>query len=95
MLANLIQTTTQAGEPIQAGDTQIIPMARVVRVQLPGLPGGLIWNRPVAVVTLDQAGQQTVHSIRDITRIAQFALLGVGLIGAALIWFASREVPSG
>lgn len=75
-----IQMETRAGEPVTAGGNILIPMARVLRVMLPGMPaGGLIWNRPSAVVVRSADGQEQVLPVRDVTRQAQWALFGVAL----------------
>lgn len=87
MASSWIQIETRAGEPVIAGGNVLIPMAKVLRVQLPGLPaGGLIWNRPSAVVVRDAAGQEQVLTVRDVTRQAQWTLLG----GALALLLAAR-----
>jgi hypothetical protein len=86
MRNRLLQVETRAGDPIPAGDMMIIPMAKSTQIRFPGLPGGIIWNRPASVVVQTSAGQEYVLPVRDITRRIQFALLGGGLIGIFLTW---------
>jgi hypothetical protein len=86
----IIQYETKAGRPIMAGKTKITPLARVLRIQFPGFPGGLIWNRPGAIVLQAAEGEEQVLPVKDVTRQAQILLLGLGLIGALLIWLALK-----
>jgi hypothetical protein len=91
----LIDFQTAAGDPITADDIQIVPIARSVRILVPGLHGGLIWNRPVAVVFRTADGRELELPVHDVTRRWQILLLGMGLIGALLIWVVlRREAPS-
>jgi hypothetical protein len=50
----------------------------------------VVWNRPVAVVvhTGDEEGQ--VIPIRDVTRIAQLAIVGSGLLVILMTWKINR-----
>ncbi|MBN2148158.1 MAG: hypothetical protein JW726_12260 [Anaerolineales bacterium] len=81
-----ITLETRAGEPIKAGDKRLLPMAKVLRLKIPGLNGGLIWNRPASVVVQSADGQEQTLPVRDLTRQAQWLLLGAGILGALLIW---------
>ena len=91
MANSIIQTETKAGEPIQAGRVRAIPFSRVVRIQIPGLAGGVIWNRPTSVVVIDQDGEEQVFPVQDVTRQGQIAILAAGLLGSLLIWLALRQ----
>lgn len=83
MLRRLINVETNAGKPIIAGTVTIVPMAKSLRLMIPGFPGGLIWNRPVAVVTRTASGDEQVIPINDPTRRALLALWGA-VVGSAL-----------
>jgi hypothetical protein len=89
MLRKLISVETHAGKPITAGTVTIVPMAKSLRVMIPGIPGGLIWNRPVAVVTKTASGSEHVLSVNDPTRRAVLALWGA-VIGSALFTLAFK-----
>jgi hypothetical protein len=91
MTDSFIHVENRAGSVIQAGDHQIMPISQAIRLQLPGLPGGLIWNRPVSVVVTHPDGQEQVLPVRDVTRIAQFTILGMAVVGSFLFWRASRK----
>jgi len=82
---------TKAGATVQAGGNQITPLAQVVRLGLPGIDGGLIWNRPVAVRVKLQDSQEQVLPVIDVTRLAQITVLGLGLLGSLLIWLLWRK----
>jgi len=87
---SIVQYETKAGEPVETGGFKIVPFARVLRIQIPGLSGGLIWNRP-ASVAVTTADQETIIPVRDVTFQAQVALLAAGLVGALLIWLAFNK----
>lgn len=91
----LIHTETRAGEPLQAGGQRIVPLARITRLGSLHLPLGLIWNRPVAVGVQEPDGRQQVLPVIDITRRAQWILLGAGLLASLLLWLSGRRARSG
>ena len=91
MSNKLICIENRAGKPIALGDIRIIPIARSVRIQPPGYWGCLRWNRPAAVIVQTPDWQEHVIPIRDVTRQAQFVLLGVGILGSLLIWLFNRK----
>lgn len=91
MLDNFIHVENMTGRSIQAGAHNIVPVSQSVRLQVPGLPVGLIWNRPVSVVVTTPDGQEQVLPIRDATRIAQLTIFGVAVLGSFLFWRASRK----
>ena len=78
-MPGLIQTETRAGETITMGGTKIVPFSKSLRVQIPGLHGGLIWNRPASVLVISSDGHEQIIPIVDVTRQALWALLGVSL----------------
>lgn len=90
MLGNFFQVETRAGDPIPAGDTTIVPLAKSYQLRLPGKVGGVIWNRPASVVVQTAVGQEYILPIRDVTRRAQFALLGGSLLAGLLAWLVVR-----
>ena len=78
-MPNFIQTETRAGETITMGGTKIVPFSKSLRVQIPGLQGGLIWNRPAKLLVTSSDGYEQIIPIVDVTRQALWALLGVSL----------------
>ena len=87
---NFVQKT-RAGEPVEANDLTIYPVARSFRVNIPGAHGGIIWNRPVAVIVEDSAGNRQVLPVVDRTRQIQMAIFGAGLLGTLLTWLIFRK----
>jgi len=83
---------TTPGETIQAGRSKITPFSQAVKLILPGSKGGLIWNRPVSVLVQGTDGSEQVLPVVDVTRIAQLALLGIGLAGGILFWLIKRRL---
>ena len=83
-----ITLESRAGEAIKAGTRRLIPLTRVVKVHLPGQSGGVVWNRPAAVLVREADGRETQLPVRDVTRLAQLAILAAGLLGGWLIWVA-------
>ena len=82
-----ITIETMPGETIQAGTNKITPFSQAVKLILPGSMGGLIWNRPVSVLVQGADDSEQVLPVVDVTRIAQLALLGIGLAGGILLWW--------
>jgi hypothetical protein len=70
---SLAQLSTVHDRPILAGALRLTPESHVLTVRLPS--GGLVWQRPTAVV-VDQPGRASRRiPIVDLTRVAQLALL--------------------
>lgn len=87
---NILSIETKAGKPVIVGSTRVIPFARVLCIQFPGIHGGIIWNRPVSVLAATADGQEHVLPVSDVTRETQLKILGAGLVGSILIWFLFR-----
>ncbi len=80
-----------AGEAMQVGDMEITPLARMMKIQLPGKHVGLIWNRPQAVVVKTPDGQESTLPVIDVTRVTVWAILGAGVLGALIIGVLLRN----
>ena len=74
--------TNTAGEPRHAGSLRITPFNQTWQLRFPGLPGGLIWNRPTAVLVTDPQGQDQVLAVPDPTREAILKITGYTLLAA-------------
>jgi len=81
----LIHVETRAGLPVDVGDTQIVPFARLIHLDIPGILGGLTWNRPSSILIKKGNGGEKVLNVPDVTRQAQIAVLGFGLLGGILL----------
>lgn len=86
-----IEREIQTGETRQVGDYQITPQNQVVRVLLPGIHGGIIWNRPKAIRVRTMDGEETSLPVRDVTRIVIWSMLAGGLAGAILLGLMRRK----
>ena len=86
MLRRYIDTQVHFGRATKVGNLELTPYSRATIVHIPGPTGGLVWNRPAGVLVKNENGDETALPIRDETRIAQVALIGMGLIGAAIAW---------
>ena len=86
-LKKMIQWHTVPGNPVTAGDVTVTPQSQALIVRWPW--GGLVWNRPVAVLV--KQGEQTERvPIVDVTRILQLGLLGLSL-AFAMVTFIPRD----
>lgn len=87
----LIVQQTSAGEPVEIGNLTLYPVARSYRINMPAVRGGLIWNRPMAVIVEEQDGARQVLPIVDQTRQLQITILIAGIIGTLLTWILFRN----
>jgi hypothetical protein len=90
---SLVQLRTVQDRPILAGALRLTPESQVLTVRLPF--GGLVWQRPTAVV-VEQAGRAIQRlPIVDLTRVAQLALLlGTVLVTGVCLTATSRQQES-
>ena len=92
MFGQYVDTRIHLGQPTKLGDGELTPYSRATIVQFPRIPGGLVWNRPGGVFVTRSDGSETELPIRDVTRIAQITLLGLGLLGGLAAWmFLGRK----
>jgi hypothetical protein len=82
---SVIESEIKTGTSMQVGNFELTPQTQVLKVQIPGYHAGLVWNRPKAVVVRTPDGQETVLPVTDVTRVAIWAILAGGLLGAILI----------
>jgi LPXTG-motif cell wall-anchored protein len=72
-------------------DAQLYVRARLVQLRIPSAHGGLIWNRPVAIVVRPSNGPEKVIPVLDLTRIAMFSLAGICFTGILGFMFLKRK----
>jgi len=82
------QQQTISGDQTKIGNTTVTPQAQSITLRWPY--GGLIWNRPVAVV-VEQEDQVARTPIIDVTRILVWGFLGLGLIFAVATALLSKQ----
>jgi hypothetical protein len=86
MSDNFLKMEYAAGETIttEAG-VKITPFAKIFRIRIPGIKGGLIWNRPASVL-VETDGEERVLTIPDPTRTAQWVLFLSALLVPVAVW---------
>jgi hypothetical protein len=68
---------TLSGAKVTVGGVSATPRSQALTIRWP--KGGFVWNRPAAVLV--ERGEETERiPIVDVTRVAQVALLGLGLV---------------
>ncbi len=92
MLTPLLRIETLTGQPINVKGTQLRVRSQVVQLRLPVISGGLIWNRPVAVLVQSADGQDRLLPIPDLTRTTVLALTVLGLATAFLLSLFRRKI---
>jgi len=88
---SILETQTRTGEPLLVGATVVVPVSQSVSLQAPGLNGGFVWNRPIAVKVTTADGQETLIPVPDVTRQALLAVAAISMIGALLIRLLVRK----
>jgi hypothetical protein len=73
----LLTWESREGAAITAHGYTVTPVAQALRLQTPF--GGLVWNRPVAVL-VEEGGAVTRQPIVDVTRLALWAMAGGTLL---------------
>jgi hypothetical protein len=94
MANRVLVKQTSAGEPVSVGDVNVYPLSRSYRLDFPADRGGILWNRPLAVIVEDQQGDRRVIPIQDRTRMMQIGILSAGLLGSILLWLILRRSTS-
>jgi len=85
-----IHIRTNVGKAVNIDGSTVVPIARSVHIQLPLVPGGFIWNRPIAVLVRHSDGTEYTLPVHDVTRRLQVLALTIGISGALLFWLARR-----
>jgi hypothetical protein len=87
-MAQWFQQQTISGNKSKIGNKVITPQAQLVTLRWPY--GGLVWNRPAAVL-VEQDEQTTRMPIIDVSRIFIWGFLGLGFIFALVTAFLSIQ----
>ena len=91
MQTSILRIETHTSPPIEIPDGQLHVRSRLVQLRFPPANGGLIWNRPVAIVVRPLNGQEKVIPVLDITRIVVFTLAGICFTGILTFMFLKRK----
>jgi len=78
-----VRWQTYTGDPITAGDIRLRPQSQALVIRA-GQGFGFVWNRPVAVLVEHGEAIERIPIV-DVTRVAQFAMLGLGSVLAMLV----------
>ena len=87
----LLRIETLTGQPVRVKDTQLRVRSQVVQLRLPIGNGGLIWNRPVAVLVRTPDGQDQILPVLNVTRTAVLVLLVLSFAGTFLLMLFRRR----
>jgi hypothetical protein len=92
---SFLRIETRTGPPIRTNHTDLRLRSQVVQLRLPGRNGGLIWNRPVAVIVRTSAGQDQILPIRDLTEMVILSLAGL-CFASMFLWkfFQHRQAEA-
>jgi hypothetical protein len=91
MAKSILVQQTNWGEPVNTGDVNVYPVARSYRINFPAARGGIVWNRPLAVIVEDSHGSRRIIPVQDRTRQLQVAILAAGFFGTILTWLIFRR----
>lgn len=91
MNESILKIETKAGEMVRVGNLQLVPFTQVLRVNIPGINSGLIWNRPTAIWATSTDGSEIILKIVDKTRLSVIRMLFAGIMGSFLIWLLMRQ----
>jgi hypothetical protein len=81
-MADLMSIETHSGTPIPYKEGKLIPFHQSVCLRIPGLHGGLVWNRPTSVLVIKADGGEQVIPVQDVTRQVVWSLFGITLVMA-------------
>jgi hypothetical protein len=91
MSNSFLHIETFTSQPIKVKDSQIRLRSQVIQFRLPIGHGGLIWNRPTAVLVHTADGQDHILPVLDVTRIAVLALITFSFISTFLFMRFRRK----
>jgi hypothetical protein len=91
MAKSILVQQTIAGEPVNVGEVSVYPVARSYRINFPSARGGIVWNRPLAVIVEDSSGSRQIIPVQDRTRQLQIAILAAGFVSTLLTWLIFRR----
>lgn len=86
---------TRMSQPMRINNIELRIHSQLIQLRLPIANGGMIWNRPVAVVVRTLHGQKHVLPIPDLTRMVDLILAGL-CCGSVffLIFFRRKKFES-
>lgn len=95
MSTSFLSIETRTSHPIRLNKHEVRLRSQVIQLRLPVVNGGLIWNRPLAVVVHTSDDREQTLPIPDLTRIAILILTGLSAASMfLLIFFRRRKIES-
>jgi hypothetical protein len=91
MSNSVLRVETLTGQSIKVKNTQVRVRSQVLQLRLPMANGGLIWNRPVAVLVRTSDGHEQMLPVPDLTRIAVLILAGLCFTSMFLLLLYGRQ----
>jgi len=85
-LRDMVEWQHHARETRTLGNASLTPLSQALVVRTP--VGGLVWNRPVAIL-VERDGQEQRFPIVNVLLRARLAALGLGLTLAAIALISS------
>jgi hypothetical protein len=90
-LRDWIGTLHSQGQPVRAGEWTITPVSKASIVQIPGLLGGFVWNRPAYVRVSAPDQPDRVLPVHDLTRMIVWWIAGLAVLGVLLARLIIRK----
>jgi hypothetical protein len=91
MSASFLNIETRTSHPIRINNTEVRLRSQVIQLRFPVVNGGLIWNRPLAVVVRTSDDQEQILPVPDLTRITILILAGLSFASMFLLTFFRRK----
>jgi hypothetical protein len=91
MQTSVLRIETLTSPPITIQGAHVYVRSQLVQVSFPTVNGGLIWNRPLAIVVRGSNGQEKIVPIVDVTRTIMFTLAGLCFTGLLVRMFLRRK----
>jgi hypothetical protein len=86
-----MQVETLAGAGVDFQGWRVVPFVKTVRLQVPGMQGGMVWTRPATVLAIAPDGTEQVLPVQDVTRRVVALLFGAGLVAWFVTFFLRRR----
>ena len=92
-IKDIFQWQTETGEPTTIGDVTLTTQSQALILRWPY--GGFVWNRPVAVLV--ERGEHSERiPIKDVSRMAQWGLLGLSIVFSMFtLFYSTRQRRTG
>jgi hypothetical protein len=89
---HVVVASEASAEEVTVHGVTVTPRSRALVVRWP--KGGLVWNRPTAVL-VEHEGQLRRVPIVDVTRVLQVGLVGVAVLAAGVSLLGRRHRMEG